>query len=109
MMKRIIPIVACLIFLVASIPGTAIQQLFDPASVSETCNNGEQKSNTEEKAEEHFLQIKSRIQTVRQPVACVSETKYANHAPVPVKETIPDAGAETAPTPLYLQHSSFLI
>ena len=43
-----------LLFLVASLPGAAIEQLLDPAAITEITNNGEQKSTTEEKQEEHF-------------------------------------------------------
>lgn len=108
-MKRILAILACLLFLVASLPGTAIQQLLDPTAVSETSSTTEQKSSTEEKTEEHFLHTRTRVATAQQPVSCNQSSSENSNPLVPSKEPIKDAGSITEPTPLYLQHSSFLI
>ncbi|WP_290797057.1 hypothetical protein [Flavihumibacter sp. UBA7668] len=108
-MKRIIVLLACFLFLVASLPGTAIQQWLDPTAVSETTATNEQKSSTEEKTEEHFLHTRTRVQTAYQPSDCCASTPVNADQLIPYKEPIKDAGSLTEPTPLYLQHSSFLI
>ena len=108
-MKRILTILLGLLFLVASLPGAALQQLVDPASLTETTSNGDQRSATEEKQEEHFLHYRTRVQAAQllssdlfnaQPGASTNLVKQAQLSPGFHFET---------PTPLYLQHRSLLI
>ena len=108
-MKKFLTILLGLLFLVASLPGAALEHLVDPASFSEIAANGEQKSATEEKQEEHFIHFRSRIQAATQPAAPASPAPSARTAISTEKETPFDGTQAAKHTALYLRHRSLLI
>lgn len=63
-MKRILAILVSCVFLVASVPGSAFQQLLDPAAMSELVAGTEQQNNSEEKQEAHFTVYRHKLQAV---------------------------------------------
>lgn len=96
-----------LLFLVASLPGAAIEQLLDPAAITEITNNGEQKSTTEEKQEEHFLHFRNKIQSIHRESAAEF---YPTFTAPPLEQTkLAAQNTEAVPLPLYLHYCQFLI
>lgn len=108
-MKKFLTILLGFLFLVASLPGAALEHLVDPASFSEIAANGEQKGATEEKQEEHFIHFRSRIQAATQPAAPASPAPPASTAIRTEKETPFDGTHDSRHTALYLRHRSLLI
>ena len=108
-MKKVLTILLGLLFLLASLPGAAIQQLVDPASLTELTNSGDQRSATEEKQEEHFIHYRNRVQAAQLPVS-TSVRLQAVGSTNPAKQEQLSTNVHYAPgAPLYLQHRSFLI
>jgi hypothetical protein len=108
-MKKILTILLGLLFLVASLPGVAIQQLVDPASLTEITNNGDQRSATEEKQEEHFIHYRTRVQATREPVSIRINRQPDGEIAVSIKEQLSLNMLVVPIASLYLQHRSLLI
>lgn len=108
-MKKVVTILLGLLFLLASLPGVALQQLVDPASLTELTNNGDSRTATEEKQEEHFIHYRSRFQTVQLPVSTPIPAQQAVEFNLFTKKPLTTATDFAPGAPLYLQHRSFLI
>ncbi|MCU0386237.1 MAG: hypothetical protein MUE38_09425 [Flavihumibacter sp.] len=108
-MKKVLTILLGLLFLVASLPGVALQQLVDPASLTELTNSGDQRSATEEKQEEHFIHYRTRVQAAQLPVSTPIRVQAVGSTNPEKQEQLNTRVYYTPGAPLYLQHRSFLI
>ncbi len=108
-MKKVLTILLGLLFLVASLPGAALQQLVDPASLTELTNSGDQRSTTEEKQEEHFIHYRTRVQAAQLPVSTPVREQVVGSTTLTKQEQLSTRVHIAPGSPLYLQHRSFLI
>lgn len=112
-MKRILAILASCVFLVASISGSAFQQLLDPAALSELVAGTEQQNNSEEKQEEHLTVYRHKLQAVTpsqqapQAKKAVHQTAYADPR-LAVQKGFTSTH-QLLLRHLYLEHNSILI
>lgn len=107
--KRIATILTCLLFLVAIVPGGVMQELVDPLALCEN-SSSETPVAKEEKTEEHFLISRSRLQQ-SDDAAPVRKTSCVSRAAC-IKKLKPNPEKVSVPapeTPLYIQHSSWLL
>ena len=108
-MKKVLTILLGFLFLVASLPGAALQQLVDPASLTELTNSGDQRSTTEEKQEEHFIHYRTRVQAAQLPVTIPVHEQTISSNQLSKPEQLNTMAAFAPGAPLYLQHRSILI